>query len=70
MFGWYGSGIDVNVGNGSRADARHLALRQLHLFVGDDPTGFGMLVSGLNATLRSTVELCGDMGFGHSKSRT
>ena len=64
VFGWYGSGDDGNVGNGSERMPAISPCGNFTSFVGDDPTGFGMLVSGLNATYDLQLNYAGTWGLG------
>ena len=64
VFGWYGSGDDGNVGNGSERMPAISPCGNFTSFVGDDPTGFGMLVSGSNATYDLQLNYAGTWGVG------
>lgn len=66
VFGWYGSGDDGNVGNGSERMPAISPCGNFTSFVGDDPYGVWHVGQRSERNVRSTVELCGDMGFGHS----
>lgn len=64
VFGWYASGDDGNVRNGSERMPAISPCGNFTSFVGDDPTGFGMLVSGQNATYDLQLNYAGTWGLG------
>ena len=61
---WYASGDDSNAYNGSERMPAISPCGNFTSFVGDDPTGFGMLVSGLNATYDLQLNYAGTWGLG------
>lgn len=64
LLGWYASGDDGNVKNGSERMPAISPCGNFTSMVGDDPTGFGMLMSGGHTSYDLQLNYAGTWGVG------
>lgn len=64
LLGWYASGDDGNVKNGSERMPAISPCATFTSFVGDDPTGFGLLMSGGHTSYDLQLNYAGTWGIG------